>query len=286
MPPVGDRMETNMKRKAKKSFFNIFFKSLILVLLLITAGILTYSVVMLYWQPKGNKGTIAYKEDTKAKKVTAIGSDDISKNLIYSYNKKTNEIEAVLLELLNCDNNELTYLTLPVKTQLTMSPALYQKMVLVNPEIPQMMTLSAIPKYFDLKKSGEDSIQIVEEIFATKINYYTVIPSDTFNEMYSIKNVQQNDGNDVVPQYVFRWAYRKTFRNIDTQDKLKNYIKENYSDVKSNLPLKGKLSLAKYYSKIKSNNLHYELLKGSNFNRGYVIDPNLVQQQLQELLTN
>jgi hypothetical protein len=286
VPPEGDRMETIMKRKAKKSFISIFFKSLILVLLLVTAGILTYSVVMLYWQPKGNKGTTAYQENTKAKKVVAIGSDDISKNLIYSYNKKTNEIEAVLLELLNCDNNKLTYLTLPVKTQLTMSPLLYQKMVVLNPEIPQMMALSAIPKYFDFNKSAEDSIRIVEEMLATKINYYTVIPSDTFDEMYTTKDIQQNDGNDVVPQYVFRWSYRKTFRNIDSQDKLKNYIKENYSDVKSDLPLKGKLSLAKYYSKIKSNDLRYELLKGSNLNRGYVIDPKLVQQQLQELLAN
>ncbi len=279
----GDGMESVMKRKKKKLFIHIFLRTTILLLLLITAGCLTYYTVMLYWQPKDKNSRNAFQEDTKPVKVTPIGSDNISKNLIFSYDKENNEIDAVILEIMDCKNDKLFYLTLPVKTQLTMNPALYQKMALGNPEMPQMLKLSALTEYMDFKKSALDSVKILAGVLDTNINYYTVIPSDTFSNMFLGKDVKQPDNSGVVTKYAFKWAYQKKLNTLNSEDKVKEYIKDNYSDVKSNLPIKDKLSLSKYYNKIKTKDVSFELLEGKNMNNGYVIDDSVVQQQVADI---
>lgn len=284
MPPTGDGMETIMKLNKKKLFINIFLRSMIIVLLLITAGFISYYTVMLYWHPKNENVRNAYQESTQVEKVTVIGSDNMSKNLMFSYNKQTNEIEAVVLEILNCNKKEITYLTLPVRMQITMAPAIYQKMVLSNPEMPQIMKLSAMPDYIDFKKSAQDGVRIIEGILDSKINYYTVIPSDIYKDMFLEKTVKQNDNNDSVMKYVFKWNYQKSLNNLKTEDDLKNYINKNYSKALSNLELKDKLSLVQYYHEIKSDNLHFEVIKGTNTNNGYMTESTVIQQQLSQLI--
>lgn len=283
MPPKGDRMETMMKRKKKKLYIHIFLRSMIFLLLLITAGLISYYTVMLYWQPKEKRTKTAYQDNAYDKKATAIDSDKLSKNLIISYNKKDNQIEGMVLEVLNGEKQEMIYLTLPLKTQIAMSSQLYQKMVLAKPEMPQIMKVSTLSEYIDFNDSAEDAVIIIGGMLDVEINYYTVIPSETFDEMFLEKSVSQSDGNDPVSKYAFKWSYQKTISKLKSQDDIKEYIKENYSSIQSNLSLKEKQGLSKYFEKIKTSKIRYEVIKGIHKNSGYFIDEDTIREQLKEL---
>ncbi len=271
-----------MKRKKKKTWIHIILRVTILVLLLVTAGCISYYTVMLYWQPKEKNEKTAY-EETHNEKVTAVDPDKISKNLIFSYNSEDKELEGVVLEILNCDNGNITYLTLPLNTRFTLSAKLYQKMVLFNPELPQMMKLSALSEYFNFGQSAKDALSVVEGLLSTDINYYTVIPSDMFKAMFQEKSVKQNEGNGSVSKYTFKWDYQKSVTGLKSEDEIKEYLATNYTNIESNLKLKDKQSLSKYLVKIKSSNLHFEVLDGMNLNSGYIIDEDNVHQQVIKL---
>lgn len=271
-----------MKKKKKRSFFPILLKTTILILLLITAGLISYYTVMMYWQPRDKKEKNAHQEDIRPVKVIPIDSDNVSKNMIFSYNKDTNEIQAAVLEVLCGDQRIITYLTLPLDTVLTMPSKLYQKMVVINPEIPQMMKLSVLPKYIDFQKSTEDALLILGGMFDIELNYYTSIPEDIFDEMFTAK-VEQKDGNDPVIKYSLSTGYQNKLSQLKSEEEIKNYIKSEYDKILTNLTVEDKMSFSKFYKNIKSNQLNFELLDGVTQNSGYIIEEEIIHQQLKQI---
>ena len=269
-----------MKKKKKRSFFPILLKTTILILLLITVGLISYYTVMMYWQPRDKKEKNV-QEDIRPVKVIPIDSDNVSKNMIFSYNKDTNEIQAAVLEVLCGDQRIITYLTLPLDTVLTMPSKLYQKMVVINPEIPQIMRLSVLPKYIDFHKSTEDALLILGGMFDIELNYYTTIPEDVFDEMFVAK-VEQKDGNSVI-KYSFSTGYQKKLNQLKSEEDIKNYIKSEYDKIQSNLTVQDKMNFSKFYKNIESNQLDFELLDGVSQNSGYIIKEEIIHQQLKQI---
>jgi hypothetical protein len=125
-----------MKRNAGKLFFKGFIRSFFIVTIILGAGVLSYKATMHFWKTPKEEAVVAYKEQAVEEHITTARVDDVSKNLIYCYDETTNEINKIVLEIFSCKNNRLTYITLPVRSQITISDTLYRDLVLVNPEIP------------------------------------------------------------------------------------------------------------------------------------------------------
>src|SRR5690606_12571876 len=89
------------------------------------------------------------KKQQEDEPITKAVIEDISKNLIFHFNDETGEIHNILLEIFHLQEKRMRYITIPVRTQFTMSETLYRKLVMVHPTIPQVIRLSNITKYFD-----------------------------------------------------------------------------------------------------------------------------------------
>ncbi len=272
-----------MKRRTTRLFIKIFIRSFIIVILLLLAGVLSYKAAMLYWQPDREQAEVAYQEDTNTGEIAVTDQEGVSKNLICCYEEETQEITKLVLEVFDSDTNKFTYVTIPVRTQLTLSNTLYQKLILDDPEIPQILKLSTITKYLSGNKAYADEVLIAEELLKTDINYYTVIPKETYDTIFKEKQVQQSDQYDSVPMEVFTSDYKKFLKTLDTQEKLSAYIEELYPQLKSDLSLTDKLSLAENYSQAVLGEVAFELLPGKNLNNAYEMNADLTSQLFEEL---
>ena len=73
-------------------------------------------------------------------------TDEISKNLIYVSND--NKISHLMLEICNTKTNNMDYITIPVGTDYTIPTEMYQKLSIVNQEIPQIIRIGRLKQYF------------------------------------------------------------------------------------------------------------------------------------------
>lgn len=285
MLECNERLEVIfMKRNAGKMFVRIFFQSFFIVAVLLLTGILSYKAVMHFWHPKSKEAETAFQEDVTSVGATDEDIDGKAKNLIYCYDEETNEITNIVLQIWNDNNKKLTYVSIPVRTQLTISNSLYKKIILDDPEIPQVMKLSTITKYLDTEKAYEDETKIIEELLGTEINYYTTIPKVIYDTIFTQKNIEQSDNYDSVPMEIFSSKYKNKMKKLDTKDKLQKYIEEIYPDLQTNLTLEDKLNSLDLYDEISMSDVTFDLIKGNNFNNAYVIDTSLAAQQLEEII--
>ena len=248
--------------------------------MLLTAGILSYKAVVYFGQPKEKDVVVAYQNETVSEDNIKPGADGMIKNLIFCYNDDTKEINKIVLEVLDSDNKQLSYITIPISTQFTMSASLYKKLVLDYPEIPQVLKLSAISKCFDFDKEFTNGVLIIRDLLKTEINYYTAIPQSSYDKIFAEKDIKQADGNAAIPEEVFSNEYKDFLKTLDTKKKLQAYIKDIYPTLKSGITLKEKIKYIDSYYKITSNKITFDLLKGNNQNSAYVIDPTLAVSQL------
>lgn len=175
-----------------KAMFKIFFKGFITTVLVIASMALCGTA--------GYFGSRAYfldkaKREHKKEVDKLIGKaqvDDVSRNLIYVYDKTEGKITGCVLEVLDTENNKISYITIPTSGEITISRNLYKKIVQVNKEIPQVFRISQLCKYFG---PGDDTaygygIILLEDYFGIDISYYTIVDSEDFAKAFENKKVQ------------------------------------------------------------------------------------------------
>lgn len=258
----------------------VFKRSLIVVIVLTITGVLSYKAAMMFWQPSEDQTGITDELHTVTADTVKASEKGVSKNLIYCYDKKAKEITKIVLEILNSNDNKLTYITIPVRTECTLPNALYEKLTLDAPEMPQVLKLSTLTKYLSVKKAYADGAKIIGELLETNINYYTAIPKNIYETIFQEKSIKQDKDYDAVPQEVFTNEYKTLVSSLDSKNKVSDYMEEMYPKLKSNLSLKKKKTLAKSYSEISASSITFDLIKGTNLNNGYVIDESLALEQL------
>ncbi len=269
-----------MKRSAGKMFVKIFTRSIIVVAILLTTCVLSYKAAVYIFQPK-EEAELAYQDDVITDESdNNVKVEEIAKNLIFCYDDKSKNINKIVLEILNAKKNKLTYLTIPVNTKLTVSNSLYKRMMVDRPEIPQVLKLSALTKYLDFKKKFGYGTKITQELIGAEINYYTVIPQSLYETIFTDREVKSQDGQESVMQQVFTDDFRKHLKTLDSKKKLKAYIKELSSDVKSNLSAANKVKYADNYFNALTNDISYDVIMGINQNSGYTVDLEAAAKQL------
>ncbi len=174
-----------------KNIFKIFIKGFLQAILILASMILCgvggFFGTRYYYTKKTNK-------ENATKIASMIGDaqiDDVSKNLIYVWNEDKGRISSCLLEVFDTQNNKMTYITIPTSGQVTIPAQMYKKICMVNQEIPQVFSIAKLCQYFD---EGDDTafgygVLILEEYFNIDISYYTVVPTDVFDEMFENREV-------------------------------------------------------------------------------------------------
>ncbi|MDF2944200.1 MAG: putative rane protein [Herbinix sp.] len=307
---LGTRNKKNGSTKRKHNAINLFIKgflqSFFIVGILLVIGVVSYKATMHFWKGSDQEAVVAYKEQPAPEPITVASIDDVSKNLIYCYDEDTYEISKIILEIFNCEKKQLTYITIPIRTQFTMSDSLYRKLVLVHPAIPQMIKLSTITNYLDKDTEFDYGVLMIEDLLGIDISYYTAIPQATFDTIFTEQDIlpessgqidtsvtEMNDETNMstdqtteqpVPLETFTEEYIALISTLKTAEEVSTYIEEIYPSLQSNLSVKDKMNYLESYCNTPSENISFERIKGVDLNNSFEINQELALQQLTELM--
>lgn len=298
------------KQNAKNMLIKGLLQSFFIVAILLGAGVLGYQTTMKLWMIDKADAIVANEATPTPVPITKASIDDISKNLIYCYDEENHEISKLVLEIFHCQNKQLTYITIPMSTQFTMSDTLYKKLILIHPSTPQMLRLSAMTKYIDTETVFDYGVLLVEDLLEIDISYYTVLPKELYDTIFSEQSIvagsdaksllagEELDAPDTskdladsgeqlvdtqVTAEVFTKDYMEFITTIKTAEELSTYIEDVYASLSSNLSVYDKMNYLESYCKTPLSKVTFDRLRGSEMNSGFVIDQNGVRLQLQQL---
>lgn len=171
------------KKSVARIILRTFFKTIGIIVILIGVGVLSYYLTMLYYNQ-----TTRIERSTQYTHVIKVNTGNESSNLIYSFDKKTKKIDAMVLELFDETTKNLVYITIPANTQISISGDTYTELMKVSQQIPQLATMSEINTYFSGDVAYEYGIMILQEEFKADIGYFTALPSDLFHKYFEKKS--------------------------------------------------------------------------------------------------
>ena len=176
-----------MKKKSVAGIIFInFFKTLGIIVLLVGVGVLSYYLTMLYY-----KQTARTERSSTYTHVITVNTGNESSNLIYSYDKKTKKIKAMVLELFDKNTKNLTYVTIPVNSQVAISQTTYSEFLEASKNAPQLATLSDMNDYFSGDVAYEYGIRVLQEAMNVDIGYFTALTSDKFDAYFQKKSKEE-----------------------------------------------------------------------------------------------
>ena len=179
----------NRRQTVKSMFIRGFLQSFFIVAILLTAGIVGYQTTMRLWTIPEKQPEVTVSPEPTPGLITAASVDEVSKNLIFCYDSETGVISKLVLEVFHCERKQLTYLTIPMSTQFTMSDTLYRKLNVIMPSIPQMLRLSAMVRYLDASVIFDYGVLMVEDMLGVKISYYTVLPIELYQSIFEEQSI-------------------------------------------------------------------------------------------------
>lgn len=295
------------KKNIAKMFFTSLLKSLICIVVVLGVGFISYKISYSILSKNGVevKTDTGSLEDIKAEATT----DDISRNLIYVSDEK-NKITHIMLEICNKKTNNMDYVTIPVRADYTIPSVMYRKLCQVNQEIPQVIRLSSLKKYF----SSEDDaygygVLIFEKMLGIDISYYTAIDQATYDSQYTeqkvkvafktksdINNTPAPDGTTPVSNTTVKTkmklsvlsdGYKSQLKNLGgDEEKIADYIKDQYERVTSNLTQYNKIGYVETYQKLNVDLYHYWGIPCTYADKVYSIDGKAAKNALKALIDN
>jgi general stress protein CsbA len=294
-------------------FIRGFLQSFFIVAILLAAGIIGYQATMKLWMIEPEQTEVAEKPEPTVVPITEPSVDDVSKNLIFCYDSESHIISKLILEVFHCERKQLTYITIPMSTQFTMTDVLYKKLIAVQPSIPQMIRLSTMIRYLDTSVIFDYGVLMIEDMLDLDISYYTVMPVELYQSIFeersipdriNVTDLMSDGGSKVTDNFekdtaetdeeetadevvviaeVFNEEYIEDLDTIKSVEEISSYIETLYEKMESNLSVSSKLNYLDSYSMISIDNVSFTRIAGNDSNSGFVVDENKAQQQLQEL---
>lgn len=288
-----------MKKSAGGIFVKGLLRSFIIFALLFGTAAFSYRTAMRYFDIENGETEAmavippeaAQHDDEKNESLTTAKIDDISKHLIFCIDENDGSIKKLVLEIFNCAAHKLCYITIPVKTQLTLSQSLHKELILMKPYFPQFLQISAITSYISGDAAYEYGVLMIEDLLNVSISYYSVVPESLYNTVFATEKIG-NDAADVSPSNakenypaeIFSQDFLDFLHTIKTETQLREYIKEIYGRIKSNLPYEDKLNYMESYLNTSGENISFEVIAGKNSNSAYIIDKDAAERQLKECM--
>ena len=250
---------------------------------------------MKLWMTPPEKIEVVEKPEPTAIPITEPSVDDVSKNLIFCYDFENHIISKLILEVFHCERKQLTYITIPMSTQFTMTDVLYKKLIAVQPSIPQMIRLSAMIRYLDSSVIFDYGVLMIEDMLDLNISYYSVMPIELYQSLFEeksipvgisaaglISEVEQPDTEIVVAE-VFTEECIEGLGTLKNKEDISSYIGTLYEEMQSNLSIDGKMNYLESYSMTSMEDVSFTRIGGYDRNSGFTVDESKVRQQLQEL---
>jgi len=294
------------KNNVVKVFFISLLKSVLFIIILLVVGFASYKVS--YTILSDNEGNTGVIKGNIADIIEDAQTDDISKNLIYVCNG--DRITSIMVEICNTKTNNMDYITIPARTEYTIPTTMYQKLCTVNEGVPQIVRIGRLKTYF---ANDEDAFGygelIIEKMLGTKISYYTVLDQQTYESHYTKKRVRVRfkqdadeatatpgpDGTIPAKQTVrvterisvASTVYINELRDISgNQEKIAEYIKEQYERVDSNLTVYNKIGYIECYEKMNVDYFHYWGIPGTFNGKVFSVDTKAAKEFLDKLAGN
>lgn len=216
-----------------KSMFKIvlqtFFKAMGIIVLLLAVGVASYFLTVLFY-----KTTERVERSTQYEHVIDIDVGSESSNLIYSVDEDTKQVKAIVLELFDKETGNLDYVTIPNKTQISLSAKKYQEYMEKSSQIPQIVTLRDINEYFTGDVAYEYGILLLQEELNVEIGYFTAMDSEEFNKRFDKK-----DGAFIPSE-----EYLDTVSGYKDEDAMKDFIEKEWDILISDITLSQKQQYA------------------------------------------
>lgn len=203
-----------------------FLKTMGIIVLLLAVGVASYFLTMLFY-----KTTERVERSSQYDHVIDISVGSESSNLIYSVEKDTKLVRAVVLELFDKETGNLDYVTIPNKTQIALSSAKYQEYLQVSSQIPQIVTLRDINEYFSGDVAYEYGILFLQEELKVEIGYFTAMDSEEFN-----KRFEKKEG-----AFTLRGEYLDTVEQNKDEDAMRAFVEKEWDILASDITLSQKL---------------------------------------------
>lgn len=282
-----------MKKNAVLFFFKSLLMSLLVIVSILAVGAISYKASYEYLSKQMEEGKLDVKEQELENILDQAQTDEVSKNLIYVVNDKQ-RITHIMLEICNTNTYNMDYITIPVQTDYTIPAKMYQKLCVVEEEVPQIVRLSQLRKYFsDLEDSQAFGYAelIIEKLLDVDISYYTVISDEIYKSHYQQQKAETaytkvsaggSDSAEAAAESTGAPQNYKTsvtmklsmisdsFLNQlldlgDDENQIMDYIKEQYEQdgVMSNLTVYNKIGYIEAYQKIDPHYYHYWGIPGS-----------------------
>lgn len=298
-----------MKKNALVFFFKSLLKSVLVIVSILAVGIISYKVSYEVLSRQLEEGKIEASQKELDIIIDKAKTDEISKNLIYVVDDKQ-QITHMMLEICNTNTCNMDYVTIPVKTDYTIPTKMYQKLCVVDEEIPQIIRLSKLRKYFinqDDEKAYGYAELIMERLLGTDISYFTVLSEEIYDSHYeekrmttsyknkSIGSLADSAENTSAPMETASSTPVGSYSSSVTmkvsvasdiylnqlsalsgdREKMKEYIMSQYaqeSKLISNLTVYNKLGYLEAYEKMNEEFYHYWGIPGSFSGNSFTID--------------
>lgn len=298
---------TEMKKNVLKMFFMSLLKSLLCIVIILGVGVISYKISYTFLSKGG--GDVNTNSDSLKDIIDEATTDEISKNLIYVSDDK-NKITHLMLEICNTKTGNMDYVTIPVKTDYTIPSVMYRKLCQINQEIPQVIRLSKLKQYFENEDDAYGyGVLIFEKMLGTDISYYTAISQETYNNHYteqkvkvaykttsSANNTPAPDGT--IPESnttlktkmkisVLSESYTNQLTDLGgDQEKIADFIKDQYERVASNLTVYNKIGYIEAYQKMNVSFYHYWGIPGTYTDSVFEVDTKIAKKALKWLVDN
>ena len=287
-----------MKKKSiAKVFILSLLKSILGIAIIIAVGFASYKIS--YMVLSNNSENVGTSSNEIKDIVEEAQTDEISKNLIYVSND--NKISHIMLEICNTKTNNMDYITIPVGTDYTIPTEMYQKLSTVNQEIPQIIRIGRLKQYF---QNDEDAYGygelIIEKMLGVKISYYTVLDQETYLNHYSRRNTEvkfkplslaesSSEKSVTVTEKinVASRSYVNQLKDIKgDQNKIAEFIKDQYERVDSNLTVYNKIGYVESYEKMDPDLIHYWGIPGKYSDKIFAVDTKASKSFINNLVNN
>ena len=104
-----------MRRSTGKIFIIGFLKSLLFLVFFTAIMVFTYKAVMHFYGVPERNIIETISPISEKEPITQARIDDISKHLIFAVDEETGDINKLVLEIFNCEEHRLYYITIPIK---------------------------------------------------------------------------------------------------------------------------------------------------------------------------
>lgn len=272
-----------MKKKKRKNsigrqFLTVFLKSFVYISAFLLVFFISYKVTMFYYENIGDVG----ENETLSKYVEELKSDGeaelVSKNLILAVNPESGAIKRIVIEIFNSNTGNLDYITVPIQLEFTMSYDLYKKLASANPDVPQIVCMKKIHKYFEGENRNQCAQLLLEDVMDISFSYYTVIPVETYKSMF-----RSEKGSGVQ-----KWtaAFQKEMEALDTKEKYEDFFKKYYEKVQSNLSETKKCTYISGYLTGGPKQVAFYKVSGENSEKSFVLSVEETNSLINIILEN